>query len=121
MVTMAYRQSHWMPGKLLERYPKPKASTVVSVVNEMLHPTSVMVCRIRSSMESWGLVRRKLPVIMNVSSKPLPKITKGSIWWTMVYGTPHQNKIPKAVMILHMMVIILATPNLTREWVGSFR
>ena len=75
-------------GRMVEVAPKPNATAVVKVVRRMLCPTAFMVFSTRSTGSPEWPVRKYAPVMMNVSSRPMPKMTKMIRFVMSVMGTP---------------------------------
>jgi hypothetical protein len=86
-------QAHCTDG-MEEKAPKINATMVVMVVMLILIPTSSMVSLIRRMVSLLGSVRKYSPVIIKVSSRPTPNMTKGRICVKLVKGTPMMKHSP---------------------------
>jgi hypothetical protein len=81
-------------GRMLEvAAPSKKAEVVVTDVTRILKPTDSMTRPTRSTVSLTWPVLKYAPVIMNVSSRPTPKITKTRRFVMIVTGTPEETNI----------------------------
>ena len=82
---------------MVEVVPNINATEVVIVVKIILGPTASMVFSMRSTGSPWWPVLKYSPVMINVSSRPMPKKTNTRRLVIIVIGTPvgwkHKGKI----------------------------
>jgi hypothetical protein len=91
-----------------------KAEDVVTDVIRILKPTDSMTRPTRSTLSLMWPVLKYAPVIMKVSSRPIPKITKMRRFVKEVIGTPEET---------HILTLADETRNKARRsrWKGRNR